>query len=190
MYTITYYDGGTVLKTTDPIFFEADISGAEYNYTPAKPTGKEDYTWGGWYADSELQQPYTVELRMPGSMPFRPDETPPEETVAGRQLLRLAWRNGFVRTQAAAEAGFLFRYVGKAHAIAMTYLDVGLEDYLTILHSKEQLTIQDGGETYYIQCIPAQSGYNVFHIPAGAVCEASMDNTGYAVIACTLPNKQ
>lgn len=138
----------------------------------------------------ELQQPYTVELRMPGSIPFQPDETPPEETVAGRQLLRLAWRNGFIRTKAGDGAAFLFRYVGKAHATAMTYLDVGLEDYLTILHRKEQLTLHDDGATYYIQCVPAQGEYTVFTVPAGAACEVSMDNTGYAVIACTLPKVQ
>ncbi|MBR6822727.1 MAG: InlB B-repeat-containing protein, partial [Clostridia bacterium] len=64
-YRITYYDGGTVLRTTDPIYFEADISGSTYNYVPAKPAGKEDYTWGGWYADSALQNPYIFD-KMPG----------------------------------------------------------------------------------------------------------------------------
>ncbi|MBQ6003909.1 MAG: InlB B-repeat-containing protein, partial [Clostridia bacterium] len=65
-YRITYYDGGTVLRTTDPIFFEADISGSTYNYVPAKPAGKEDYTWGGWHADSSLQNTYTFGT-MPGN---------------------------------------------------------------------------------------------------------------------------
>ncbi len=138
----------------------------------------------------ELQQPYTVELRMPGSLPALPDETPLEETVAGRQLLRAAWRNGFVRTQAAGEAAFLFRYVGRAHATAMTYLNVGLKDYLTILHQKRHLTIYDADATYYIQCVPAEGAYTVFNVPMGATCEASKDNTGYAVIACTLPKSK
>jgi hypothetical protein len=40
-----------VLKTTDPIYFEADISGGTYNYVPETPEGKEDYEWGGWYND-------------------------------------------------------------------------------------------------------------------------------------------
>ena len=64
-YTITYYDGSTVLKTTDPIYFEADISGGTYNYVPETPEGKEDYEWGGWYNDSDLSNPYTF-TKMPG----------------------------------------------------------------------------------------------------------------------------
>lgn len=135
----------------------------------------------------ELRQPYTVELRMPAAGTAMADETPLEESVAGRQLLRLAWRNGFIRT---GENGFLFRYVGKAHATAMTYLNVGLKDYLTILHHKRQLTIQDGSTVYYIQCVPAEEVYTVFQVPSGAACEVSMDNTGYAVAACTFSNAQ
>ncbi len=65
-YTITYYDGGTRLRETDPIFFEADISGGTYDYTPAKPSGKEDYTWGGWYSDSNLDNKYSFG-KMPGN---------------------------------------------------------------------------------------------------------------------------
>ncbi|MBR0374345.1 MAG: InlB B-repeat-containing protein, partial [Mogibacterium sp.] len=65
-YTITYKDGGTTLRTTDSIYFEADISGATYNYTPNKPAGKEDYTWGGWYADSGLQNIFVFD-KMPGN---------------------------------------------------------------------------------------------------------------------------
>ena len=69
-YTITYYFGETKLKTTDPIYYEADISGTTYNYTPAKPASTStidysDYTWGGWYAESALQNPYTFDT-MPG----------------------------------------------------------------------------------------------------------------------------
>ncbi|MBR4814784.1 MAG: InlB B-repeat-containing protein, partial [Paludibacteraceae bacterium] len=36
----------------------------EYNYVPEKPAGKEDYTWGGWYAQSAL-----VDLYAFGVMP-------------------------------------------------------------------------------------------------------------------------
>ena len=69
-YKIDYYSGSTLLKTTNNIYYDADISGATYNYTPAKPANTptidySDYTWGGWYADSALQNPYTFD-KMPG----------------------------------------------------------------------------------------------------------------------------
>ena len=65
-YTITYNDGGTVLRKTDPLYFGIDISGDEYNYKPEVPSGKEDYTWGGWYADAALQEQYEFNT-MPGN---------------------------------------------------------------------------------------------------------------------------
>ena len=69
-YKIDYYFGSSLLSTKSNIFFEADISGAEYDYTPAKPANTStidysDYTWGGWYADAGLQTPYTFDT-MPG----------------------------------------------------------------------------------------------------------------------------
>ena len=69
-YKIEYFFGGTKLDTKNNIYFEADISGSTYNYTPAKPASTatidySDYTWGGWYADSALQNPYTFD-KMPG----------------------------------------------------------------------------------------------------------------------------
>lgn len=135
-----------------------------------------------------LRQAYTVELRMlqPGSQ--LPDERPLEQTAEGRQLLRLAWRNGFVRVGDEGAAAFCFRYVGKAHATAITYLDVDLHEYLAVLHAKQTLTIRAAEAVYYIQCKPVEGAYLAFSVPSAAVCEASMDNTGYAVVACTVPS--
>ena len=65
-YHIDYYYGTNKLDTKDNIFYEADITGSEYNYTPERPSGIDsDYTWGGWYADSKLSQQYTFNT-MPG----------------------------------------------------------------------------------------------------------------------------
>ncbi|MBO7606402.1 MAG: InlB B-repeat-containing protein, partial [Paludibacteraceae bacterium] len=55
---IVYYDGSTVLKTKEDVMVGANINTNEYNYVPEKPAGKEDYTWGGWYAQSQLVDPY------------------------------------------------------------------------------------------------------------------------------------
>ena len=133
--------------------------------------------------------PYTVELRMPSSDPALPDPTPLKETEQGRKLLSLAWRCGFVRSGSEGENSFRFRYVGRAHAIAMTYLDVGLDEYIDILHEKRNITVRTRAATYHIQCVPAPDGYAQFRIPAGAAVEVSADNTGWAVAACTLENE-
>lgn len=137
----------------------------------------------------ELMQEYTVELRMlcPGS--HQPDQRPLEETAQGRQLLRLAWRHGFIRTRPGGrgEAAFLFRYVGVAHATAMTYLDVDLPTYLQLLHEKKTMTVcGEDGQVFHIQCAPVTGSLVTFSLPADAVCDVSMDNTGYAVAACTI----
>lgn len=141
-------------------------------------------------ADAQWHLPYTVELRMPADDPALPDNTPLEETVQGRKLLSLAWRCGFVRCSSEKALSFCFRYVGRAHATAMTYLDVGLNDYLKILHEKRNITIRTGEATYHIQCFPAPDDYVQFHAPAGAVVDVSADNTGYAVVACTIDNER
>jgi len=130
-----------------------------------------------------------VELRMPSSDPALPDPTPLKETEQGRKLLSLAWRCGFVRSGSEGENSFRFRYVGRAHAIAMTYLDVGLDEYIDILHEKRNITVRTRAATYHIQCVPAPDGYAQFRIPAGAAVEVSADNTGWAVAACTLENE-
>ena len=65
-HTITYKDGSTTLKTVPNIMFGANINSTTYNYTPNKPSGKEDYTWGGWKSDANLTTDYTFDV-MPGN---------------------------------------------------------------------------------------------------------------------------
>ena len=66
-YSIEYFYGNTKLTTKSNIYFEANINTSEYNYTPSRPAGVDsDYTWGGWYADSALQNKYTFD-KMPGN---------------------------------------------------------------------------------------------------------------------------
>nr|MBQ4454008.1 InlB B-repeat-containing protein [Clostridia bacterium] len=81
-YDIIYHYNGSVIHTEADIYFEADISGATYNYTPARPAGMDsDYTWGGWYADNALQTPYTF-TTMPGhDLPLYAKWTAPTFTV-------------------------------------------------------------------------------------------------------------
>ncbi|MDO4889815.1 MAG: MBG domain-containing protein [Coriobacteriaceae bacterium] len=65
-YRIDYYYGGQKLSTASNIFFDADITGDTYNYEPPMPAGLQDATWGGWYADANLETPYTFN-KMPGN---------------------------------------------------------------------------------------------------------------------------
>ncbi|HCK89219.1 MAG TPA: hypothetical protein DHW39_10545, partial [Erysipelotrichaceae bacterium] len=66
-YQIDYFDGNTKLTTKNNIYFEADISGSEYNFVPDRPTDIDsDYTWGGWYSDAGLQTKYVFGT-MPGN---------------------------------------------------------------------------------------------------------------------------
>lgn len=137
----------------------------------------------------EMQQEYTVELRFRTADSGTPDARKLSDGREGQILLQTAWRYGFVRThpEEAGNAAFCFRYVGKAHAMAMTYLDLSFADYLDWLHHKGTITISEGGRPkYLILCKPMSGTHIAFSIPENASCEVSLDNLGYAVAACTL----
>lgn len=130
-----------------------------------------------WPGTSSLLLENTVEI---GTF----DGSALEATKDGQALLQLCWREGFVRES--AHMPFRFRYVGKAHATAMTYLDLNLPEYLQWLHQKGILTVSAGGKLQYlILCQPIHNGYATFDLPECEQIELSMDNTGYALAACT-----
>ncbi len=65
-YNIIYVSGGKTVNTAS-YKFEQSIATAG-NYTPTtKPVGKEDYTFGGWYADPECTKKYVfaADAKMP-----------------------------------------------------------------------------------------------------------------------------
>ena len=125
-----------------------------------------------------LLQEYAVEIHSSADLPL-------EAHSQGQTLLQLCWRFGFVRES--DHHPNRFRYVGKAHAAAMTYLDLDFENYLSWMHQKGVLVIMSGGHPQYvILCKPMQGDYASFDLPADAAYEVSMDNTGYALAACIL----
>ncbi|HFI0022266.1 TPA: InlB B-repeat-containing protein [Streptococcus suis] len=64
---IQYIYKSEELKTEKGILFDANINSAIYNYTPNRPAGvDDDYTWGGWYSDSGLNQAYSFD-KMPSN---------------------------------------------------------------------------------------------------------------------------
>ena len=106
---------------------------------------------------AEQRRDDTVEIRLIAGGSEDADPRPLDGTEQGRALLRLAWRCGFIRREPGGEgaSAFRFRYVGKAHATAMTYLDLKLEEYLEWLHQKGVLAVQEDGRLkYLILCKP------------------------------------
>ncbi|MEG2252124.1 MAG: hypothetical protein RSC98_03700 [Clostridia bacterium] len=133
----------------------------------------------------ELLQEYSVEIRLNGEASTRPLA----QTEQGRILLQHAWRYGFIQRfpYGVGSLAYRFRYVGVAHATAMTYLDLSFEKYLDLLHQKGVIAVRENDDLrYLILCRPMSETHVEFSLPQGAVCEASLDNTGYAVVACTL----
>ena len=153
---------------------------------------EETVTQLDWPGTGELQQEYTVELRFYSGSPQRPKDQRLEDSPKGQMLLQNAWRYGLIRSnpQASGREAFRFRYVGKAHATAMTYLNLGLKEYLEWLRQNEVLVISDSlGPQYVILSKPLTDGRAEIILPEEASVEASLDNMGNAVIACTLKRK-
>ena len=141
---------------------------------------------------SDFQQEYTVDIRLcttPGSMA---DNRPHRLTQQGRYLLQNAWRYGFVRRYPYEDTNlfreYQFRYVGVAHSTTMTYLDLDIESYLDLLHEKKAIQVNlNGTPRYVILCQPLMEEYVSVSLPDGCEYEASYDNMGYVIVACTLP---
>lgn len=128
----------------------------------------------------EMLQEYTVAIR-PQSQ---------QKQSQWQTLLRTAWKHGFVRSvpEQSERQASRFRWVGKAHATAMTYLDLSMEEYLRWMHEKGVLAIREQGQLQYlILCRPMKGEYLAVDLPVQAKYEASLDNLGYALIACTFP---
>lgn len=127
----------------------------------------------------ELQQEYTVDITIVGD-----GAQVAEQSVA---LKHTAWRYGFIPLQIGDSPIYRCRYVGEAHATAMTYLDLELKDYLELLHQKQVMHIKrDEDVNYLILCRPMNDGFVEFKYPENARWEVSLDNMGYAIMACTL----
>lgn len=134
----------------------------------------------------ELTQEYTVEVSLSGN---GRTEKKLSELPEGRSLLQTAWKYGFVVEQ--KDNSWRLRYVGKIHAAAMAFLDLDMGEYLELLHERRVLQLRRDEDTMYlIFCRPMQEEYVEFMLPMNASYEASLDNLGYAVIACVVEKQQ
>ena len=143
---------------------------------------------------SEHQLPWCVDIRLCQGWNALPDAPGLEASEAGRWLVENCWRYGFIRRYAGAEDDshrpWHFRYVGKAHAALMHTLGLSLEEYLVCLHNRGAVTVlgEDGRPLATAVCQAAGERESVFALPLSAsVDDASLDNTGYAVVACLYP---
>jgi len=141
-----------------------------------------------WPGTGEMLGEHSVEMRFHSS----PSEVEGQCAVPSSAepiLFQTAWRYGFICTHQEEEDGevYRFRYVGIAHATAMTFLNLDLQTYLHFLHQKGSLTIWENNEPkYLIKCTPVTGNRVQFELPADVSWEASLDNLGYAVAVCTL----
>lgn len=145
---------------------------------------------------SEHQLPWCVDIRLCQGWNALPSEFSFEESEAGRWLVENCWRYGFIRRYDmgretdASHRAWHFRYVGKAHAALMHTLGLSLEEYLAFLHEKGVVTVLGEGGTPQATavCVPLGEQESVFVLPLSASVEdASVDNMGYAVVACLYP---
>lgn len=79
-YNLEFYSEGSRIKT-ESVPYEKVLS--SYNYEPAKPSGYESYTFGGWYADEAAsEQLFDFSGTMPaGSLSLYARWVPPVHTV-------------------------------------------------------------------------------------------------------------
>ena len=132
-----------------------------------------------------LLLPYTIVICLKDPQSGASADQPLNDTPQGRRLLDLAWRYGFVPE--GEEHPGRFRYVGKVHATAMTYLNIGLRAYLEQMHAAGTLVINEGGRpAYAVVCAPYEGGDAVFELPECESYEGSIDNLGSALVGCVL----
>lgn len=141
---------------------------------------------------SEHQLAWAVDIRLCPLWNGAPSTQPYEETAAGQWLIAHCHEYGFIRRWPHATVAdhccraFHLRYVGQAHAMLMNALNVTLEEYLALLHQHGTLTLysEKGAPLAAAVCLPAGERQTLFALPAATVEDASLDNTGYAVVSC------
>jgi D-alanyl-D-alanine carboxypeptidase len=145
---------------------------------------------------SEHQLPYVVDLRLADGWNAAPEDAPLNASADGKLLLDSAWQYGFIHRYGTKTAppyedeAYHFRYVGVAHSTIMHALHVDFPRYLAFLREEGTITYyEEGVPRYTVLCKRVDDGLS-FSIPEGCLWEASMDNTGYAVMAVTFPETE
>jgi zinc D-Ala-D-Ala carboxypeptidase len=144
---------------------------------------------------SEHQLPYVVDIRLADGWNAVPDARPLNASPAGRLLLENAWQYGFIYRYGMKNAppvedeAYHFRYVGLIHSTMMHFMNLDFEQYLLYLRETGAITYSENGAPRYAVLCKPYDGNAVFSVPQGCAWEASMDNTGYAILAVIFPSE-
>lgn len=142
---------------------------------------------------SEHQTGRAVDIRVTPRWDAPPEHAPLAASKAGQWLERNAWRFGFIRRYPDAQPesyscrAYHFRYVGRAHAMIMHELGTTFEEYLALLRQYGSITLvnEENAPLATAVCCIAGERSTAFTLPEGASVEdASLDNTGWAVVSC------
>lgn len=145
---------------------------------------------------SEHQLTRSVDIRICLGWNLPPRTEPLADSPQGAWVVAHAWEYGFIQRWPDADPAlddhrpYCFRYVGKTHALLMHALGMTMEEYLALLRDKGTVTLLDenGAPLATAMCAGAGERHTVFEAPADVELEdASLDNTGWAVICFTYP---
>ena len=147
---------------------------------------------------SEHQLTRSVDIRICLGWNLPPRSEPLTDSPQGAWVVEHAWEYGFIQRWPDADPAvddhrpYCFRYVGKTHALLMHALGMTMEEYLALLRDAGTVTLLDenGAPLATAMCAEAGERHTVFEVPADVELEdASLDNTGWAVISFTYPSR-
>ena len=147
---------------------------------------------------SEHQLTRSVDIRICLGWNLPPRTEPLTDSPQGAWVVAHAWEYGFIQRWPDADPAvddhrpYCFRYVGKTHAMLMHALGMTMEEYLALLRDKGAVTLLDknGAPLATAMCAEAGERHTVFEAPADVeLDDASLDNTGWAVICFTYPSR-
>lgn len=147
---------------------------------------------------SEHQLTRSVDIRICLGWNLPPRTEPLTDSPQGAWVVAHAWEYGFIQRWPDADPAvddhrpYCFRYVGKTHALLMHALGMTMEEYLALLRDKGAVTLLDenGAPLATAMCTEAGERHTVFEAPADVeLDDASLDNTGWAVICFIYPSR-
>ena len=147
---------------------------------------------------SEHQLTRSVDIRICLGWNLPPRTEPLADSPQGAWVVAHAWEYGFIQRWPDADPvlddhrPYCFRYVGKTHALLMHALGMTMEEYLALLRDRGAVTLLDenGAPLATAMCAEAGERHTVFEAPADVeLDDASLDNTGWAVICFTYPSR-
>lgn len=128
---------------------------------------------------SDHQSGLAVDIRLSGVLQMG-QKQPLQRSETGKWLQENMWQYGFVQDREGACEEIHLRYVGRQHARMMDVLDVGLESYLALLETEEEVSLEKNGRVLvYVKML---KGEDEVAIPDGMPVELSGDGRDNVVL--------